>query len=99
MKTASVYARIDEDLKTQAEAVFARLGIPVSVAINMFYSQVAMRQAIPFPLSIAPSPIALEDMTAEQLDRKLEAGYQSAQNGHGRSASKAFRMLEKDFEL
>ena len=97
MKTASVYARIDEDLKTQAEAVFARLGIPVSVAINMFYSQVAMRQAIPFPLSAVPAPAALEDLTTEQLDRKLDAAYQSAQNGEGRPASTVFHDLEKEF--
>lgn len=97
MKTASVYARIDEDLKAQAEAVFARLGIPVSVAINMFYSQVAMRQAIPFPLSAVPAPPALENLTQAQLDRKLEAGYQSAQNGQGRPAAEVFHDLEKEF--
>ena len=97
MKTASVYARIDEDLKTQAEAVFSKLGIPVSVAINMFYSQVAMRQAIPFPLSVAPAPASMEELTPEQLDNKLEAAYRSAQNGKGRPAAEAFRDMEKEF--
>ena len=35
-KTANVTARVEPDIKAQAEAVMAKLGIPVSTAINMF---------------------------------------------------------------
>ena len=36
-KTANLYARIEPDVKEQAESVLETLGISVSSAINMFY--------------------------------------------------------------
>jgi DNA-damage-inducible protein J len=39
-KTANVTARIQPDIKEQAEAILDRLGIPVSVFIDMTYRQV-----------------------------------------------------------
>ena len=37
-KTSNVYARIEPETKEQAEAILSKLGIPSSVAINMFYN-------------------------------------------------------------
>ena len=42
-KTANVTARIQPNIKEQAEAILERLGIPVSVFIDMTYRQVIMR--------------------------------------------------------
>lgn len=36
-KSASVYARIEPELKEQAEAILSALGIPISNAIDMFF--------------------------------------------------------------
>ena len=36
-KSANLYARIEPDVKEQAEEILATLGIPASNAINMFY--------------------------------------------------------------
>ncbi len=38
-KSANLYARIEPDVKEQAEGILAALGIPASNAINMFYKQ------------------------------------------------------------
>lgn len=35
-KSANLYARIEPDVKEQAEGILAALGIPASNAINMF---------------------------------------------------------------
>ena len=43
-KTANVTARIQPNIKEQAEAILERLGIPVSVFIDMTYRQVIMRE-------------------------------------------------------
>ncbi len=43
-KSASVYARIDPDLKEQAEAILAALGIPTSNAIDMFFKQIVLKK-------------------------------------------------------
>ena len=39
-KSANLYARIEPDVKEQAEEILAALGIPASNAINMFYKQI-----------------------------------------------------------
>ena len=47
-KTANATARIQPNIKEQAEAILERLGIPVSVFIDMTYRQVIMRDGVPF---------------------------------------------------
>ena len=42
-KSANLYARIEPDVKEQAEGILATLGIPASNAINMFYKQIILR--------------------------------------------------------
>ena len=43
VKTANVTARIQPEIKEHAEAILEKLGIPVSVFIDMAYRQVIMR--------------------------------------------------------
>ena len=51
-KTATVLARIDPELKKQADAVLDRLGIPASLLINMLYNQIVLTKGIPFKISV-----------------------------------------------
>lgn len=47
-KSANLYARIEPEVKEEAESILAALGIPVSNAINMFYKQIILQQGPPF---------------------------------------------------
>ena len=47
-KTTAVYARIDTDLKNNAEEILSKLGITPSVAIQMLYSQIILTGGFPF---------------------------------------------------
>ena len=40
MKDATVSARVEQDVKVEAEKILAKLGIPVSVLINALYRQI-----------------------------------------------------------
>ena len=51
-KTAFLNARIDPDLKAQAEDVLAGVGVSASQAITMFYRQVVLRRGLPFDVCI-----------------------------------------------
>ena len=55
MKNSTVSARVENDVKIEAEAILQKLGIPVSVVINSLYRQIIYRQGIPFPLN-SPLP-------------------------------------------
>ncbi len=52
-KTATVSARIDEDVKDEAEDILRQLGIPVSVVINTLYHQIINKKGIPFTLTLS----------------------------------------------
>ena len=45
-KSANLYARIEPDVKEQAEGILATLGIPASNAINMFYKQIILNLSL-----------------------------------------------------
>lgn len=68
MKTAIINARVKPDLKEEAEAVLAKLGITTTQAITMFYEQIRLKQGIPFELKIANAETvqAMEDVRANR---------------------------------
>ena len=49
---ATVRARVDSDLKQEAEAIFKKLGLNTSQAIVMFLNMVKLQNGIPFDMKI-----------------------------------------------
>jgi len=52
MKTGVVHARIEPQMKLQAEEVLHSLGISPTDAIRIFYRQITLRRGLPFAVSI-----------------------------------------------
>ncbi len=99
-KTSNLYARIEPDVKEQAESILAALGIPVSSAINMFYKQIIMQRGIPFDLKLpANKPVGLDSLTEQELDIELQKGYDNIQEGNSKPAQQAFRDIRKEYNL
>ncbi len=51
MKSVNVTFRVDEELKTQADALFSELGMSLSTAFNIFLRQSVREQQMPFMIS------------------------------------------------
>ncbi|MFI5202074.1 MAG: type II toxin-antitoxin system RelB/DinJ family antitoxin [Candidatus Kapaibacterium sp.] len=51
-KTAMIRARIEPELKEEAEAILNKLGMSVSEAIAIFFKQVRYRKGLPFDVRI-----------------------------------------------
>lgn len=51
MKSVNVTFRVDEELKSQADQLFADLGMSLSTAFNIFLRQSVREQQIPFAIS------------------------------------------------
>ena len=85
VKTANVLARVEPDVKEQAEAIMAKLGVPASTVINMLYKQIIMTRSIPFALSVPSAPIARDEMDAATFNAMIEEGLSQAKVGHGYS--------------
>ena len=96
-KSANLYARIEPEVKEQAEAILDALGIPASNAINMFYKQIILQRGLPFEVKLPQPPLAVSGMTAEQLDAELEKGYAQMQAGQTVPAKQAFKELRGEF--
>jgi len=92
-KTANVLARVEPDVKEQAEAILAKLGIPASTVINMLYKQIIMTNSIPFSLSVPDAPTARDEMDKATFDAMMGAGLAQAKAGQGVSLDEAFSQL------
>ena len=66
-RTATIQARIDPEIKAQAQEILKKLHISMSEAISMYLTQVALQKGIPFDLKIP------NDLTAETI-KKSEKG-------------------------
>ena len=99
-KTANLYARIEPDVKEQAESILAALGIPASNAITMFYKQIILQKGIPFDVKIpAATKVDASVLSDDELDVELEKGYSDMKKGRTKSAKKAFSDIRKDYKI
>ena len=97
-KSANLYARIEPDLKEQAEGILSALGIPASNAITMFYKQIVLQKGLPFEVKLPASrPVDVSTISSEQLNEELEKGYADIVSGNTRSARSVFDDIRKDY--
>ena len=94
-KTANLYARIEPDIKEQAEMILASLGIPASNAITMFYKQIILQRGLPFEVKLPKMPLDVSTMTKEELNAELQKGYDDILKGKAISAEQVFDDLHK----
>lgn len=98
-KTANLYARIEPDIKEQAECILAALGIPASNAITMFYKQIILQKGLPFQVKLPEHPLAIGNMTSAELDVALEKGYADMESGRTIPVETAFDDIRKELGL
>lgn len=97
-KTSNLYARIEPDVKEQAETILSALGIPVSNAINMFYKQIILQRGIPFDMKLPQGRMPdMSQLTEHQLSAELEKGYEDIAAGRTKPAREVFDSIRKDY--
>ncbi|MBA4696043.1 MAG: type II toxin-antitoxin system RelB/DinJ family antitoxin [Legionella sp.] len=85
MKTATVRARIEPELKIAVESVLTELGLSFSEAIELYLRQIKLTHGIPFEIRI---PNKITQATFEKTDKGEELNdFDSAED--------MFRHLEK----
>ncbi len=98
--TSAVYARIDNDLKENAERILQKLGISPSSAIQMLYSQIVLTRGLPFEVRLpAEKPTAIGNMGREELDAELSKGIESLKSGTAYTADEVDAILSKEFGI
>jgi len=85
-KTASMYIRIDPQVKSDVEAIYARYGMSITDAINVFLYASRNTGGLPFDLR-PPSP------NAETLEA-IREGSAIIESGKGRFGNSADLLRE-----
>lgn len=86
-RTANVFARVEPEIKEQAESVLDQLGIPMSNAVGMFLRQIVIQRGIPFEMKLpVKRPLVMGNLTKEQFDSELLKGMNEIENGQVFSA-------------
>ncbi len=93
VKSANVTARVEPEVKTEAEAIIAELGLSVSAVINSLYKQIILKNGIPYTLTIPSAPKARDEMTKAEFDAMMETGLNQVKNGESIPAEEAFDQL------
>lgn len=72
MKTAAIHSRIDPHIKLRAEKILHQLGLSPTEAIRIFYTQITLRNGLPFQVEIpnATTCAALEESRDGQKLKK-----------------------------
>ena len=95
-KTANVTARIQPEIKRNAEAILEELGIPVSVFIDMTYRQVIAHNGIPFPITIPRTINARDTMSKEAFDSMMKNGLEQAKKDESMNVDEFFEKLRSE---
>ena len=94
IKTASVNSRMRTDIKQQAEEILERLGIPRSVAMDMYYRQIIAHNGIPFSVTLPITMPSREEMSNGEFDRMMAIGLKQAMEDDSFDVDDVFSELE-----
>ncbi len=98
--TTAVYARIDTDLKENAENILSQLGISPSGAIQMLYSQIVLTGGLPFEVRLPiKKPLSIDEMTKEDLYAELEKGINDIKSGRTHTIDEVNEILSKRYGI
>ena len=98
-KTATIAVRIDEGLKERAQDALDKMGLPMSLAVEMFLRQVAEKGKLPF--AIGPEGPSLEELAQRAQYSGLPADYfqQNRDQILGEAANSAVRRVRLSYIL
>lgn len=97
-KNATILARVEPEVKEQAESIMSKLGVPASVVINMLYKQIIMTKSIPFSLTLPKEPTTIDSMTRGEFDSIMENGLKQAKSDQSRPVPDVFAELRQEIK-
>ena len=99
-KTTNVFARVEPEIKEQAESVLSELGIPMSSAISIYLRQIVLQRKIPFEIKLPrQKPAEISALSETELDAELEKGYAAVKSGRTKKASDVHARLIEKYDL
>lgn len=99
-KTASVFTRVDPQIKEQAESILEQLGISMSTAMEIYLRQIVMHRKIPFEMALPEDkPIALGALPEEQFNELMEQAVIQYKEGDTVPASEVEKTMHGKYGI
>ena len=99
-RTSNVFARVEPEVKEEAERILDQLGIPMSNAVGMFLRQVVLQRGIPFEMKLPKrEPVSFGALTKEPADAELEKGMDDIKAGRTYSADSILAELNREYGI
>ena len=96
MAASYMNIRMDNEVKTQAQTLFAQFGLDMTTAINMFLRQAIRERGIPFELRLdQPINNPTADWTPEHWAKVREMLAESEKEFENGGGHDAFESLER----
>ena len=96
----TIHVRVNGEIKKQAEEVFAKLGISLSDAVNMFLAQSALSRGLPFRPEIPDSaPESVIVNSEEELAERLERAERDVAEGRVYPAKEVFERMRARYGI
>lgn len=97
-RTSNIFARVEPEIKEQAEQVLEQLGIPMSNAIGLFLRQVVMQRGIPFDIKLPQNkPLDTSSLNEEQFNAEIEKGFTDLTAGRVVPAESVADRMRRDY--
>ena len=97
-KSANLYARIEPEIKEQAEKFWPRLVFLLPMLSICSISRLSYREGLPFEVKIPDSrPLDVSMLSTEELHAELEKGYADMKAGQIKDAKTVFSDIRKDY--
>lgn len=97
-KTATLNLRVNPVVKSRAEEVLMKLGIPMSTAIDMYLNQISLTGGIPFAVTLpkVPNTVNMDMMSSDEIHAKLQRGYSDMETEKVQDAASAFAKFREN---
>ena len=95
---SNIQVRVDDELKSKADALFKELGTDTTTAIRMFLTQAVINNGFPFEIKRKESG-TYEALTEEEILQKLSESRMHAKQGQVRNVDDAISDMRKKYGL
>ena len=95
-RTSNVFARVEPEIKDQAEEILDQLGIPMSNAIGMFLRQVIIHNGIPFEMKLpVKKPLVMSELSKDDFDKEISKGINDIESGNVYSEEEVLEDIQR----
>lgn len=99
-RTSNIFARVEPQIKEEAEEILEKLGIPMSNAVGMFLRQIVMQRGIPFEMKLPQkAPLAYGSLSKAEFDAEMEKGMADVRNGNVIPADEAEKYIRQKYGI